>query len=56
MTTFALPEVSRPAKVKKKQVLLVANGDFAVDGQPALLGGSAGDGSEPERGHRGGGL
>ncbi|RIK81750.1 MAG: fucose isomerase [Planctomycetota bacterium] len=30
MTTFALPEISRPAKVKKKQVLLVANGDLRL--------------------------
>jgi hypothetical protein len=30
MTTFTLPEISRPAKVKKKQVLLVANGDLRL--------------------------
>jgi hypothetical protein len=30
MTTFVLPEISRPAKVKKKQVLLVANGDLRL--------------------------
>ncbi len=45
MADYEFPTLTKPEKVKKNQVLLVASGDLRLVGQSELLGGPAGNGT-----------